>query len=667
MILRLVGVLLSSLAFAVGEEGTPPPVISELDTPPLSSAVIPPVVAPVLDTLPVRLPGVVIRSTRGERRIEDDPIRVDVISREEVEEKLLMTPGSVAMLLAETAGIRVEEGSPALGGATIRIQGLPGRYTRLLVDGLPLHPGPTGSLGLLQIPPMDLEQVEVVKGVASALYGPAAMGGVVNLISREPDGETELLLNITSAGGRDLLGWWSQGDVEGGVTVLAGVHQQDRRDLSDDGWANLPRYRRAVVRPRAFGTLGGSGRWMATVGATVEDREGGGRGGVGQFEPVGVDTERLDAGATLRFPVGRFVAGLAAAASRADHDHRHPGSDTSDRHSSIYLEGTLGGVSGGRRWLAGAVYEEDRYQGPRSDLNFWFRTPAAFLQAEARLLPTVTGQGSLRADVHSEYGTLWSPRAALRVELPEGFLLRTSVGAGGFAPTALVDAVDEVGIARVHLPDDLEAERALSGSVDLTWHHDETEAAATLFASRIRNPLAHWEEGAPGLGRLMVANLETDLHTTGAEFLVRHHAEPLAFTLFHTWLNVREADPLRPEGGRPPAPMVPRHQTGLVAFLEEHDLGRVGVEVYRTASFPLDHASGADRSRTTWVVGVLGEWVVGQARLFINLENLGNVRQDRYEPALSPTSLPSPAGRQTREAWTSQEGRVINGGVRWSF
>ncbi len=58
---------------------------------------------------------------------------------------------------------------------------------------------------MLQIPPMDLAQVEVIKGVASALYGASAVGGVVNLISRAPDGERELLLNGTTRGGMDAI------------------------------------------------------------------------------------------------------------------------------------------------------------------------------------------------------------------------------------------------------------------------------------------------------------------------------------------------------------------------------------------------------------------------------------------------------------------------------
>jgi iron complex outermembrane receptor protein len=105
---------------------------------------------------------------------------VEVVPGEEVQEKIMMTPGDVSMLLNETNGLRVQTTSPSLGGANVRIQGLRGRYTQVLADGLPLYGGQTGSIGLLQIPPMDLGQVEVIKGVASALYGMSAIGGVVN-------------------------------------------------------------------------------------------------------------------------------------------------------------------------------------------------------------------------------------------------------------------------------------------------------------------------------------------------------------------------------------------------------------------------------------------------------------------------------------------------------
>src|SRR5688572_1497646 len=82
---------------------------------------------------------IIVTTTRSGRRVQDEPIRVEVIGREEIEEKLLMTPGNIATLVNETGGVRVQITSPALGAANIRMQGMSGRYTSLLADGLPLY------------------------------------------------------------------------------------------------------------------------------------------------------------------------------------------------------------------------------------------------------------------------------------------------------------------------------------------------------------------------------------------------------------------------------------------------------------------------------------------------------------------------------------------------
>src|SRR5918996_2366819 len=154
---------------------------------------------------------VVVTATRSDRRIQDEPLRVEAIDREEIEEKALMTPGSVAMLLGETTGLRVQVTGPSIGAANVRIQGLRGRYAQVLADGLPLYGASGDSFSLLQVPPLDLGQVEVIKGAASALYGPSALGGVINLVSRRPrEAETETLLNLTSQQGADFTFWLAQ-------------------------------------------------------------------------------------------------------------------------------------------------------------------------------------------------------------------------------------------------------------------------------------------------------------------------------------------------------------------------------------------------------------------------------------------------------------------------
>ena len=219
----------------------------------------------------------VVASTRTDKRLEDQPMRVEVLAREEIEEKMLMTPGDIVMMLNEMGGMRVQTTSPSLGAASVRIQGMRGRYTRVLSDGLPLF-GEVGGLGLLQIPPMDLGQVEVIKGVASALYGAGAMGGVINLLSRRPgaEPEEEFLLNRSTRGATDAVTFLSRSFARGwSGSLLGGGHWQETNDVNDDAWADLPGYSRGVVRPRVFWDGGGGRTFFATTGFTYEDRHGG--------------------------------------------------------------------------------------------------------------------------------------------------------------------------------------------------------------------------------------------------------------------------------------------------------------------------------------------------------------------------------------------------------
>ena len=181
---------------------------------------------------------IIVQGTRSNRRVQDEPIRVEVIAGEEIEEKAIMRPGNIAMLVNETGGVRVQVTSPALGAANIRIQGLEGRYTQLLADNFPLYGGQASSLGLLQIPPTDLGQVGVIKGSASALYGPSALGGVINLISKRPgdEFEAEVLANATTRDGQDLTAY-AAGPISqnAGLSLTAGAHRQNGQDLDGDG------------------------------------------------------------------------------------------------------------------------------------------------------------------------------------------------------------------------------------------------------------------------------------------------------------------------------------------------------------------------------------------------------------------------------------------------
>lgn len=615
------------------------------------------------------LDDLIVAVTRSARRLADQPTRVEVVDEDEIAEKVLMTPGDIAMLLNETGGLRVQNSSPSLGGANVRIQGLRGRYTLLLSDGLPLHGEPAGGPGLLQVPPMDLGQVEVVKGAASALHGGAALGGVVNLLSRRPSGERDLLANVTSSGGSDLVTWLSGVPApEWGWSVYAGWHRQERRDLDGDGWTDLPGYRRGVIRPRVHHENRRGGTFFGTVGVTLEEREGGTL--PGRVAPDGQPwTERnrsakVDVGATARAVVseGTFLSVRASAVTQR-HRHRFGPAIEPDRHSTAFLEAAVVRGTGAMVVVAGAAWQGDWFRSeavPRFD--YQHSVPAGFAQLEWDLSSAVALAASTRVDHHNRYGTFLSPRVSLLGRPAPGVTARLAGGAGFFGPTPLVEATEVTGLAVLRQFDSLRAERVAGGAFDLTWHHGALELGGTVFLSRVSHPVATTPVIGGSAEELVLANQREPVSTRGAELLARVHRGGLHLTASYTWLDATEA----PEGAaRRPVPLNPRQALGVVGMYEWEDAGRIGVEVYAVGRQALEENPYRIESPSYLLAGVLAERSLGPARLFVNIENLTGVRQTRTDPLVRPTR--GPGGRWTTDAWAPLEGRVVNGGARFRW
>ena len=232
----------------------------------------------------------------------------------------------------------------------------------MLSDGLPLF-GDVGGLGLLQIPPMDLGQVEVIKGVASALYGAGAMGGVVNLLSRRPDAEPEreFLFNRSTRGATDAVSFLSaplSQRLERVAARAAGTGSRSS-DVNDDAWADLPDTRARSCGRGCSGTTATGGTFFATAGVTYEDRDGGTPTGAVLPRPVRPTSKRSRRGGRRRrvraVPAssGRYVVTARAAVARQSHDHQFGEVLERDRHDTAFGEVAIRGAAGRHTWVGG--------------------------------------------------------------------------------------------------------------------------------------------------------------------------------------------------------------------------------------------------------------------------------------------------------------------------
>jgi outer membrane receptor for ferrienterochelin and colicins len=608
---------------------------------------------------------VVVATTRTGRRLEDQPTRVEVLGREEIEEKMLMTPGDIVMMLNEMGGLRVQATSPSIGAAAVRVQGMKGRYTRFFSDGLPLFGQQVGGLGLLQIPPMDLGQVEVIKGVASSLYGAGAMGGVVNLLSRRPgpEAQQELLFNQSSLGATDAVTFLASPAGAGwSASLLGGGHRQSGVDRDDDQWADLAGYVRGVVRPRVFWD-GGSGRSaLFTAGITVEDRDGGTidngvLAATGAPYVEALDTRRYDVGGTIQTLVGgRHVLTARGAAAWQRHDHRFGDVRERDAHDTVFSELALRGAAGRHTWVTGVAYERDDYL-PRDVPRFayTYNTAGVFAQDDVDVRSWMAVSVGARLDLHDEYGAFVSPRVAALFR-GRAWTSRVSIGQGFFASTPLTEETEAAGLSRLAVIGSVEAERGTSTSVDLSRRIGPVSLTGTFFASRVRDAVGTEREDAYAL----FTRPEPSTNV-GAEALATVRSGAYAATGTYTYVRSRETG----AEGRLDAPLTPRHSAGAVGMWEADGAGRVGLELYYTGPQRLEANPYRTQSRGYISVGVLAERTFGKVRLFINAENLTDARQTRCDSLLRPA--PGPDGRWTVDAWAPLDGRVFNGGVRLAF
>jgi len=617
---------------------------------------------------------IVVQATRSGRIADDQPIRVELINREEIEEKAAMRPGNISMLLAETGGIRVQTTSPALGSANIRLQGLYGRYTQLLADGLPLYGNQAASIGLLQIPPTDLGRVEIIKGSASSLYGGSALGGVINLVSRKPGDifKGETLLNVTSKDGQDLTTYIETpltSSLKGSIT--AGVHHQAITDVDNDGWIDLAGYERYTARPRLY-WQGDDGQTLyTTVGLMSERRDGGSMPGstVSDSNPFTQtqDSERLDSGLVFTMPVyNELTLNTRASAMLQKHEHGFGLVLEDDQHESYLLESSLAGYSENTDWVIGVAYQSDKFLSESfPQFDYSYEVPGLFSQLDYELNAEITTSLSARLEKHSEFGTQFSPRLSMLYR-PGELTIRASYGRGYFAPTPFVEEIEAAGLSRLEIISNISEESAQTASLDFTYTYDNIESSLTLFGSNVDNvtglqAFASDDVGLPD--RVRLVNAEGESKIRGSELMLRYYWGDIKLTASYLYLDATELTSDTSE--RRKIALTPKHSAGFVAMWEQHGNFRAGFEAYYTGEQRLNDNPFTDYSEPYWHLGLMGEIAVGKFSWFINLENLLNVKQTDEHPMILPSRAPS--GQWTTDIWSRNDGFIVNGGVRFKF
>lgn len=478
---------------------------------------------------------VVVTGSGTESLTQEAPVKTELIQAAVVEREARTTLAEAFQ--AAVSGVRVEMNCQNCGFMQLRINGLEGPYTQVLEDGLPSYSGVMAVYGLEQVPAAFLEQIEVVKGGNSALYGPGAVAGVVNLIRREPR-ENHFRADASTG--------WHHGRPEqqaGAAAQLApsskgtaldlyyrGLHRT-QIDRDGDGFSDLGRRRLNAGGASLFQyLLDGSGKLGAHLAVADEFRRGG-----DQFDKPPHETWITEQVASRRYALTlgwnhtltpRTYYSLRASAARyrraTYYGSRMDPNAYGDTENPLGVADAQFAHQAGRHTVLGgyqitAEHVTDHAPAYSRTLGGTFRNQGLYLQDEWRASRRLTWIMGTRFD-RSNQLTHWvaSPRIGAKLGLGENLVWRATLSTGFRAP-AIFD--EDLHVAQVggegfliQNGPHLREERSVSASSGLQylgfWRGRRVEAGADLFWTRLQRTFTLAEDPVTeaGVRRLLRIN-----------------------------------------------------------------------------------------------------------------------------------------------------------------
>ena len=616
------------------------------------------------------LEEVIIASTRSSRTIDNIPTRIEAISGEELEEKGNMKPGEIRLLLNESTGIQTQQTSATSYNSSIRIQGLDGKYTQILKDAYPLYAGFSGGLSLLQIVPLDLKQVEVIKGASSTLYGGGAIAGLVNLISKTPNEKRDLsfMLNATSALGLDASGFYSQKFEKFGTTIFASYNLGSPYDPSDIGLTAIPKFRRYTVNPKMFLYLNDDTTVNLGFNSTIEDRIG---GDIKYIENNGDSVHAyFEENKTKRFSTQlgfdhqidhKSKLNFKNSVSYYDRSIEIPDYKFSGIQLSSFSEVSYNYQGKKSEWISGLNLWTDKFNqnkfGTAELVDYNYTTFGAFVQNTWGITEKFILETGLRGDYQNEYGFFALPKVSALYKIHPKLSMRLGGGLGYKTPTVFTEDTERIQFKNV-LPIDVsktEAEQSIGGNFDINYKTPLSDNLffsinTLLFYTQVKDPLVlvqtsndHYQFEQPS-GYIDTKGIETNIKFTYKDFKL--------FTGY-TFADVNE----HYQGNETSYPLVAKHRLNNVLMYEVEESLKIGLEAYYYSPQKLNDG---DTGKQFWLFGLMVEKLWEQFSVFINFENIGDIRQTKFG-TIYTGSITDPT---FKDIYAPLDGFVVNGGFK---
>jgi outer membrane receptor for ferrienterochelin and colicins len=608
---------------------------------------------------------VIVTATRISRTIANTPTRTEVISGEELTEKGNMKPGDIRMLLNESTGIQTQQTSATSFNAGIRIQGLDGRYTQLLRDGYPMYGGFASSLSLLQIAPLDLKQVEVIKGSASTLFGGGAIAGLVNLVSKTPTDNRALnfLSNVTTAGGLDLSGFYSEKYGKVGLTIFTSRNSNRAFDPAAIGLTAIPKFERYTFNPRLFIY---ANKTTADVGVTYisENRTGGSmdyinNSGSGFYEKNNTKRFTTQFGVTHRLTESSNIQ-FKNSFSRFNRALLIPNYFFDALQQSSFTELTWNKNGSTSDWVIGTnLVTENLAEVPNGldrKRDYRLNTFGVFIQNAWSVHENITIETGLRGDYVNEFGFELLPRISTMFKITPTLTTRIGGGFGYKPPTIFTEDAERRQFRSISPIDMINArnERSKGLNWDINYKTKIGELGFSFnqlfFYTHLAQPLVL--NNTAGFN-LAFENANGSIDTKGMETNVRLTYADFKLFIGYTYTNANTHF----DNVKQWLPLTARHRLNNVLMYEIEDKLKLGLEAYY---FSKQRLSDGGFGKSYWITGFMAEKLWEKCSVFINFENFTDTRQSKFDKVFTGT-IQDPI---FRDIYAPVDGFVINGGIK---
>ncbi|MBZ4188592.1 TonB-dependent receptor plug domain-containing protein [Niabella sp. 3A5MI-3] len=618
---------------------------------------------------------VVIATTRNNQPIENAPIKVEVLGKEEMGEENTIRPANIASILGDVSGVQIQQSSATSGNSNVRIQGLDGRYTQILRDGMPLYDGFSGGFGILTIPPLDLQQIELIKGSASTLYGGGAIGGLVNIISRRPTAAQEavITLNRTILKETDGNTFLSKRYKNFGYTFFGGYTHQSAVDVNQDGFSDLPKLNSYTLHPRLFFypnnttiILGYNGNVNNTKGGDMQVLKGNPDAVHQYFEQNNTVRHTGELVAEHRFSNGKS---LYFKNTISDYTNNFSATQLNYKGNqlSYYSElSTLIPYGNKSSFVGGMNITGDRFNATHQNRIIPIpalsnNTVGFFAQNTWLVKANTTLELGLRDDIHQKYGNFFLPRLAFFNRFNDHWATRLGAGWGYKVPNPFTSWFIEYTIDKIAaLPAALKPERSIGYNAEVNYKTEWGEGNTlfinqAFFLTQIRDPVygtantdgtLSYQNG----GRNLVSRgFDTYIKATIAEWEL--YAGYTYTVVTRNYLSQHQFMPL-----------TPRNRMSFVLAHDFEDAGMMaGLEgSYNGSQKRLD---GSDTPDYMFMAAVVQKHIGDHVTLVLNCENLLNYKQSNTE-VLYTGSVTDPL---FKPLWAPIDGRVVNLSLRFKL